>query len=75
LSVNDTSTELYAAWCGGYGEGLKTYAPAYDALKAFPLPMQSLTTEENYRLVLDWLYSGHPDVAALIIETQTGTSA
>lgn len=36
-------------------------------LKAFPLPSQHATPEENYRRVLQWLY-GRIGAAALIID-------
>ena len=40
---------------------------AIDALAEFPLPDQGLTSQENYRRVLDWLYSGAVTPAALIV--------
>ncbi len=43
---------------------------AAEVLAKFPLPAGGLTAIENYRRVLDWLYSG--DVAALIVALSYG---
>jgi len=43
---------------------------ATKALKNFPLPSQNLTSSENYRRILAWLYSNCSDssVASLIVK-------
>ena len=43
---------------------------AAKALKNFPLPSQNLTSTENYRRILAWLYSNCSDssVASLIVK-------
>ncbi len=40
------------------------------ALGEFPLPAGGLTSIENYRRILDWLYSG--DVASLVVGISYG---
>ena len=44
---------------------------ATKALSRFPLPDQSLTTNENYSRIIGWLYTGE-HVAPLIIALSTG---
>lgn len=51
----------------------KTLRGVADALRRFPLPSQSATSEENYRRILSWLYGGRPDPASLIIDLEFST--
>jgi hypothetical protein len=41
---------------------------ALAALKTFPLPSSPSKSNENYVRILEWLYSGNPDIASLIVD-------
>jgi hypothetical protein len=42
------------------------YGDVVEALRRFPLPSQSMSSQANYRVILDWLYAGPSSPAELI---------